>query len=112
MPPNMAATSVYRPQGKPDSGPSASLGSLGDQQGDNLWRVTEDWHIAVLCRERLQEKKEKTNADCLFKISLLILISPVFKKRINSERNRGKIKMKTVIPYLDYVVSLMSTYAV
>lgn len=72
---------VYRPQGKPDIGPSASLGSLGDQQGDNLWRVTEDWHIAVLCRERLQEKKEKTSADCLFEISLLILISQFFKEK-------------------------------
>ena len=45
------------------------------------------------------EKKEKTNTDDSFKVSLLILISPVFKKRINSERNRGKIKMKTIIPY-------------
>ena len=77
-----------------------------EDQGDDLWRVTEDWQIAVLYRELLQEKKEKTNTDGLFKVSLLILISPVFKKRINSERNRGKIKMKTIIPYLDYVISL------
>lgn len=70
-----------------------------EDQGDDLWRVTEDWQIAVLYRELLQEKKEKTNTDGSFKVSLLILISPVFKKRINSERNRGKIKMKTIIPY-------------
>lgn len=43
------------------------------------------------------QKKEKTNTDHLFKMSLHILISPIVKKRNNLERNTVEIKCSLVI---------------